>query len=59
MFHAVDLAPSPPVEPDHARRDGQGGMIRAERNRAATAQDPWIVRIVQSFERPFGALLSA
>ncbi|MEO0624899.1 MAG: hypothetical protein AAF183_22265 [Pseudomonadota bacterium] len=57
MYHALDLAPTPPEESNRARRDGKGGMIRAERNRAATARGPRIVRIVRSFARPFGALL--
>lgn len=67
MGQALDLAPTPPEEPDRARladlvarRDDLGGMIRAEKNRAATARDPWIVRqiarIVRSLERQLAAL---
>ena len=67
MGQALDLAPTPPEEPDRARladliarRDDIGGMIRAEKNRAATARDPWIARqiarIVRSLERHLAAL---
>jgi len=67
MGQALDLAPTSPEEPDRARladliarRDDLGGMIRAEKNRAATARDPWIareiVRIVRVLERHLAAL---
>ncbi|MEM8760109.1 MAG: transposase [Pseudomonadota bacterium] len=67
MGQALDLTPTPPEEPHRARladlvsrRDDLGGMIRAEKNRAATARAPWIVRqiarIVRSLERQLAAL---
>lgn len=67
MGQALDLAPTAPEEPDRARladliarRDDLGGMIRAEKNRAATARDPWIAReiarIVRVLERHLAAL---
>ncbi len=51
MGRQLDLAPTPPEEPGRARlgdliarRDDLAGMIRAEKNRAATARDPWVGR---------------
>jgi transposase len=51
MGAALDLVPTPPEDPVRARladllarRDDLAGMIRAEKNRAATARDPWIAR---------------
>lgn len=67
MGQALDLAPTPPEEPDRARladliarRDDLGGMIRAEKNRAATARHPWIARqiarIIRVLERHLAAI---
>jgi transposase len=67
MGQALELAPTLPEEPDRvrlagliARRDDLGGMIRAEKNRAAMARDPWIVReiarMVRVLERHLVAL---
>jgi transposase len=51
MGRALDLAPTPPVDPDRARladlvarRDDLVGMIRAEKNRAGTTSDTWITK---------------
>ena len=67
MGRALDLAPTPPEEPDRARladllarRDDLVGMIRAEKNRASTARDPWIARgiarVLRVLERHLAAL---
>ena len=67
MGQAFDLAPTPPEEPDRARladliarRDDLGGMVRAEKNRAAMARDRWIARdiarIARVLERHLAAL---
>lgn len=51
MGRAMDLAPTPPADPDRtrladlvARRDDLVAVIRAEKNRAGTTRDPWIAR---------------
>jgi transposase len=67
MGRALDLAPTPPEEPDRARladllarRDDLVGMIQAEKNRASTARDPWIARgiarVLRVLERHLAAL---
>ena len=49
MGQALELPPTPPEEPGRARladllarRDDLAGRIRAEKNRAAAARDPWM-----------------
>jgi transposase len=51
MGRALELAPTPPEDPDRARlsglvarRDDLVASIRAEKNRAGTARDPWLAR---------------
>lgn len=51
MGRALELAPTPPGDPDRerladlvARRDDLTGTIRAEKNRAGTTRDPWIAK---------------
>ena len=51
MGRALDLAPTPPADPDRARLsdlvarcDDLVKTIRAEKNRASTTRDPWIAR---------------
>lgn len=51
MGRAPDLRPTPPEDPDRARlsdlvarRDDLVATIRAEKNRAGTARDPWLLR---------------
>lgn len=67
MGQALDLAPTPPEDPHRARladliarRDDIGGMMRAEKNRAATARDPWIARqiagVIRVLERHLARL---
>jgi transposase len=66
MGQALDLAPTSPEEPNRARladliarRDDVGGMIRAEKNRAATARDPWIIRQIARIVRTLKRNLEA
>ena len=67
MGQALELAPTPPKEPDRARladliarRNDLGGLIRAEKNRATMARDPWIsrqiARILRVLERNLAAV---
>ncbi len=51
MGKALELAPTPPADPDRqrladlvARREVLVGMIRAEKNRAGTTRDAWLSR---------------
>lgn len=51
MGKALELAPTPPADPDRqrladlvARREVLVGMIRAEKNRAGTTRDSWLAR---------------
>jgi transposase len=51
MGRALELAPTPPADPDRtrladlvARRDDLVALIRAEKNRAGTTRDTWIAR---------------
>lgn len=53
MGRALELRPTPPVDPDRtrlsdlvARREALGSMIRAEKNRAGTTRDSWLSREV-------------
>lgn len=55
MGRALELAPTAPIDPERAelaallaRRDALNTMIRAEKNRAATTQDPWLAKQVAS-----------
>ncbi len=67
MGAALELAPTPPEDPARARladllarRENLAGMVRAEKNRAATTRDPWIARgiarLVRVLERHLAAL---
>ena len=67
MGQALELPPTPPEEPGRARladllarRDDLVGMIRAEKNRASAARDPWIARgvarVLRVLERHLAAL---
>jgi transposase len=55
MGRALDLSPTPPQDPDRerlsdlvARRDSLVAMIRAEKNRAGTTRDPWLLQEIES-----------
>jgi len=66
MGRALELAPTPPEDPDRgrladliARRDDLTGMIRAEKNRAGSARDPWIAREIARMIRGLDGHLAA
>lgn len=66
MGRALDLAPTPPADPDRARladlvarRDDLVSAIRAEKNRAGTVRDRWIGREIALLVKVLQAHLKA
>ena len=66
MGRALELAPTPPQDPDRARlsdlvarRDALAATIRAEKNRAGTARDPWLLREIAALVEVVQAHLNA
>ncbi|QYZ71882.1 IS110 family transposase [Neotabrizicola shimadae] len=66
MGKALELAPTPPADPDRqrladlvARREVLVGMIRAEKNRAGTTRDTWLSREIALSVRVLQDHLSA
>ena len=66
MGRALELAPTPPEDPDRARlsdlvarREDLTTAIRREKNRAGTARDPWILREIAGLIRVLETHLKA
>lgn len=66
MGRALELTPTPPEDPDRARlsdlvarRDDLVAAIRAEKNRAGTARDPWLSREIADLVAVLQAHLKA
>jgi len=66
MGRALELRPAPPQDPDRARlsdlvarREDLTATIRAEKNRAGTTRDPWLVREIAALIEVLQAHLKA
>jgi transposase len=66
MGRALELVPTPPVDPDRARladlvarRDDLVANIRREKNRAGTTRDPWITKEIARLLRVLSDHLKA